>query len=178
MNRTGKVLGSVFIVLGMLILLKNLEIIEPFWNYVDLGYIIKRFWPILFFILPGIFFHLSYFSGRKKDAGVLVPGGILLTLGVAFQINMIFGGWDIMWPVYIFSVAVGLFELYAFGTREKGLLIPIGILSGLSVLFFIAFSANELLGFNIRSFIVPIVLIGIGLAVLFGGKGGKGRKEF
>ena len=178
MNRTGKVLGSIFIILGALFLLKNLNINEPFWNNFNIGSIIAVFWPSLFLLLPGVLFHLGFFSGRKRDPGVLVPGGILLVLGAAFQINMLIGGWDIMWPVYIFSVAFGLFELYAFGTREKALLIPIGILSGLSVLFFISFSANRLLGFSTKPFIVPAILIGIGLIVLFGGKGGKGRKEF
>ncbi len=174
MNKTGKVLGSILIVLGVLFLLSNLDIIKPFWNNFNIGMFFANFWPALFLLLPGTVFHLDFFSGRKRDPGILVPGGILLVLGVAFQINMLFGGWDIMWPVYIFSVAFGLFELYAFGTRDRGLLIPIGILGGLSVIFFISFSATRLLSFNIKPFIVPAVLIGIGLAVLFGGK--KNRK--
>lgn len=181
MNRTGKVLGSIFIILGVLFLLKNLNIIGPFWSYINIGYIMSivfKFWPVLFLFIPGILFHLGFFSGRKRDPGVLVPGGILLILGAAFQINMLFGGWDIMWPVYILSVAFGLFELYAFGTRDRGLLIPISILTGLSVLFFISFSANRLLSFNTKPFIVPVALIGIGLLVLFGGKRGNNRKEF
>lgn len=175
MNRTGKVLGTIFILLGALFLLKNLDIIEPFWSYFDIGSIIGRFWPALFLLVPGLIFHINFFSGRKKDPGILVPGGILLVLGIAFQINMLFGGWDIMWPLYIFSVAFGLFELYAFGTRDKGLLVPIGILGGLSVIFFISFSLGRFLSFSIRPLIVPVILIGAGLMVLFGGKG-KGWK--
>lgn len=178
MNRTGKVLGSIFIILGVLFLLKNFDIIGPFWSYFNIGFIISRFWPAIFFLLPGLLFHLGYFSGKRRDPGVLVPGGILLVLGAAFQINMLFGGWDIMWPVYIFSVAFGLFELYAFGTRDRGLLIPIGILGGLSVLFFISFSANRLLSFNTKPFIVPVVLIAVGLLVLFGGKGSSHKQKF
>lgn len=178
MNRTGKVLGSIFIILGLLFLLKNLNIIEPFWSYFNIGSIIARFWPIIFLLLPGLLFHLGYFSGKRRDPGVLVPGGILLVLGAVFQINMLFGGWNIIWPLYIFSVAFGLFELYVFGTRDKGLLIPIGILGGLSVLFFISFSANKLLSFNTKPFVVPVVLIGIGLLVLFGGKGRSGKQKF
>ena len=178
MSRTGKVLGSIFIILGVLFLLNSLNIIEPIWRYFNIGSIISLFWPALFLLLPGLLFHLGYFSGKRRDPGVLVPGGILLVLGAAFQINMLFGGWDIMWPVYIFSVAFGLFELYAFGTRERGLLIPIGIIGGLSVLFFISFSANRLLSFNTKPFVVPYVLIGIGLMVLFGGKGNHGKQKF
>jgi len=174
-NRTGKVLGSIFIILGVLFLLKNLDIIEPFWSYFDIGTLVARFWPSLFLLLPGLLFHINFFSGKRRDPGVLVPGGILLVLGIAFQINMLFGGWDIMWPLYIFSVAFGLFELYTFGTRDKGLLIPIGILGGLSVIFFISFSASKFLSFNTKPFIVPAALIGIGLLVLFGGKGKSGK---
>jgi hypothetical protein len=178
MNRTGKVLGSIFIILGALFLLRNLNIIGPIWQYVNIGRIIGTFWPSLFLILPGLLFHLGYLSGRKKDPGVLVPGGILLVLGAAFQVNMLFGGWEITWPIYIFSVAFGLFELYVFGNRDRGLLIPIGILTGLSAIFFFVFSVKTLLGINTQSFIVPAVLIGIGLIVLFGGKGNGGRQKF
>jgi hypothetical protein len=177
MNRTGKVLGSIFIILGGLFLLRNLGIVGPIGHYVNIGYIIGTFWPALFLILPGLLFHLGYFSGRRKDPGVLVPGGILLVLGAVFQINMLFRVWEVTWPLYIFAVAFGLFELYAFGNRDKGLLIPIGILTGLSAIFFL-FSVEKVLSFSTRSFIVPAVLIGIGLIVLYGGKGSGGRQKF
>ena len=181
MNRTGKVLGGILIILGALFLLRNLNIIGPIWHYINIGRLfglIGKFWPSLFLILPGLLFHTGYFSGRRKDPGLLVPGGILLVLGAAFQINMLFGGWGFTWPVYIFAVAFGLFELYVFGNRDRGLLIPIGILTGLSVIFFFVFSVKSLLGFNTSSFIVPAVLIGIGLIILFGGKGNGGRQKF
>ena len=178
MNKTGKVLGSIFIILGVLFLLSNLGVIEPFWNKINIGFLIGRFWPILFLLLPGLIMHLKFFSGTRRDPGVLVPGGILLVLGAAFQINMLFGGWDILWPVYVFSVAFGLFELYTFGTRDRGLLIPIGILGGLSVLFFLSFSANKLFSFNTRPYIVPVFLIGVGIIVLFGGRGNKGKNDY
>ena len=138
MNRTGKTLGSIFIIAGILFLLANLDIIDL--HFLNIGFILSRFWPLLFLILPGLLFHMGFFAGRNKNPGLLVPGGILLVLGVAFQINMLFGGWDILWPVYIFSVAFGLFELYIFGGRDKALLIPVGILTCLSAVFFISFS--------------------------------------
>lgn len=175
MNRTGKVLGSIFIILGALFLLRNLNIIGPF--HINIWYILGRFWPTILLLL-GLIFHFSYFTGKRNDPGVLVPGGILLVLGSVLQVNMLFGGWGIAWPVYIFSIAFGLFELYAFGNRDRGLLIPIGILGGLSVICFIAFSADDLLGFSTKPYIVPAVLIGIGLIVLFGGKGTAGRQKF
>lgn len=173
MNRTGKVLGSILIIFGILFLLKNFTIFDPLWHVFNFGFIISRFWPTLFVILPGVLFHTSFISGNKRKPGLLVPGGILLVMGLAFQINMLFGGWQIMWPVYIFSVAFGLFELYMFGSRERGLLIPIGILTGLSVLFFLSFSLNRLLHFNASPFVIPMVLIGIGAFILSGAKNSR-----
>ena len=170
MNRTSKFIGSILIIIGVIFLLANLNIID-----ISFGFIISRFWPSLFLLLPGVFFHMGFFAGRNKNPGLLVPGGILLVLGSVFQINTLFGGWDILWPLYIFSVAFGLFELYVFGNREKGLLIPVGILTGLSVIFFMAFSLNELLGFNAMPFIFPAILIIIGIYVMRKGSKNDGK---
>lgn len=169
MSRTGKVLGGILIVLGAVILLTNFGFLDPFRNILSIG----KLWPSFFLILSGLLFHAGYFSGNGRHPGLLVPGGILLVLGIAFQINMLFGGWDIIWPMYIFSVAFGLFELYIFGSRERGLLIPIGILTGLSTIFFISFSLRKLLDFNTQPFALPLLLIGIGLIILLGGKRNK-----
>jgi hypothetical protein len=175
MNKTNRVLGAILVILGALFLLKNLNIVNPLFDIFNFGFIISKLWPSLFLIIPGLLFHYGFFRGRRKDPGLLVPGGILLVLGIVFQINMLFGGWNITWPANIFAVAFGLFELYAFGNREKGLLIPIGILGGLSVIFFTAFSLNQLIGLNARNAITPLVLIIIGLIVIFGG---RRKKEF
>jgi len=175
MRKTGKTLGIVLVVLGVLFLLKNLGILGP-WKLISVATLLRltgRFWPLLFLILPGLLFHSAYFSGSRRNPGLLVPGGILLVLGLAFQFNMLFGGWGFTWPLYIFSVAFGLFELYIFGSRDQGLLIPIGILTALSLVFFIAFSLNNLLSFNTKPYAIPVVLIIMGILVLSGGKGKK-----
>ncbi|MGE5614320.1 MAG: hypothetical protein ACM3XR_07930 [Bacillota bacterium] len=169
MHRIGRVLGGILVILGAMLLLMNTGLVKPFSDILSIG----KLWPLYFLILPGLFFHAGYFSGNGRHPGLLVPGGIFLVLGIAFQINMFFGGWDIIWPLYIFSVAFGLFELYLFGHREKGLLIPIGILTGLSVIFFISFSLRRLLDFNTQPLAFPLLLIGIGLIILLGGKRGK-----
>lgn len=165
MNRkTNAILGTIFVVLGALFLLDNLGIVNPFRYIFSIG----NLWP-LFVLLPGLIFHYAFFAGNRKDPGLLVPGGILLVLGTTFLISTFFHAWHITWPLYIFAVAFGLYELYLFGGREKGLLIPVGILGGLSVIFFMTFSINELFGYSTRKFLTPLVLIVIGLAVLFGG---------
>lgn len=167
MKNTGKVLGGILVCLGVLFLLQSLGLFS-FWSV--LGFIISRFWATLFIILPGLLFHLKFFSGSRRDPGILVPGGILLVIGATLQFNMLFGGWGVTWPLFIFSVAFGLFELYCFGNREKGLLIPVGILGGLSAVFFFSFSLSEILGFETGPYAIPVVLIIIGLLVLAGGK--------
>jgi len=175
MSKSNRILGAILVILGVIFLLKNMNIFNPLFDVFNFGFLISKFWPSLFLILPGLFFHYGFISGRKKDPGLLVPGGILLINGITFQINMLFGVWDITWPLYIFAVAFGLFELYAFGNRDKGLLIPIGILGGLSAVFFTAFSLNKIFGYNASQFITPLLLIIIGMIVIFGG---RRKKEF
>ncbi len=75
---------------------------------------------------------------------MLVPGGVLLVVGLVNQISFMFNIWHILWPGFVFAPAFGLFELYWFGKKEKGLLVPVGILTALSLIFF-ASSVKEAL---------------------------------
>ncbi len=155
-------IGGIFIVLGLFLLFGKLEIL-------NVGTAVSQFWPALFIILPGLLFHAGFFKGGRIQPGLLVPGGILLFLGICFQISVSLKAWEIMWPGFIMAVAVGLFELYYFGNREPGLLIPVGILGGLSVIFFATISFESVMPYELRRLIVPIVLIGLGLAIVSGG---------
>ena len=118
-------------------------------------------WP-LFLLIPGIVFELSYFIYRK-DAGLLVPGGILITYGLLFLVNVNYG-WHLMdnlWPIFPLGVAIGLFQLYLFGGREKGLLIPVGILGAVSLFFLF----NNLLFVDFR-LLAGILLVVIGIWII------------
>ncbi|MCD1259814.1 hypothetical protein B5M42_013320 [Paenibacillus athensensis] len=133
------------------------------------GSIFTYFWPSLFVLPLGVFFHwLYFFILQRRGVGVLVPGGILFTAGIVCQLSMLFDLWHLLWPGFILAVAVGLFELYWFGGRNKWLLIPINILAVLAVVFFGVFSVGYLLGslFGGQP-ILAIVLIAAGAAVLF-----------
>lgn len=154
-RRSTMLIGLVLILIGVAYLLRNLGIFEIYFDIFDLGFIFSRFWP-LFLIIPGLIFHFSYFTAKTPDAGLLVPGGILLVMGFTCQISMLFDVWGYMWPGFILAVAVGLFELYLFGTREKGLLIPVFILGGLSLIFF-----SVMLGriWILRTYLIPAILI-------------------
>jgi len=166
-NRNNVVIGGVFVALGLIFLLGNLNIVRVRFNIFDIGFFISHFWPAMFLIFPGVIMHLTFFSGKNKDAGILVPGGILLVVGLTCQISMLSGWWVNTWPGYILAVAVGLFELYLFGNREKGLLIPVAILGIISLIFFDNFTLNWFFGLRLKSILVSAVLILLGVSIIF-----------
>ncbi|WP_020619971.1 hypothetical protein [Paenibacillus daejeonensis] len=133
------VLGAVLLLFGVFLFLGQSI------NY-STGQLFAYFWPTLFVIPLGLFFHWMYFSliGRN-GVGLLIPGGILITAGFICQIAMLFNNWYYMWPGFILAPAVGLFEFYWFGYRNKWILLPVQILTVLSLLFFAIFTAGGLL---------------------------------
>lgn len=155
MNRNSNiVIGVILIAMGTLFLASNLGYLNFTWNYI---------WPLAL-LVPGIYMHFAFFTGIDKNPGILVPGGILTTYGALFYAN-VFLGWHIMsdlWPMFLIGIAVGLFELYIFGNRDKGLLIPVGILGsiGLSALL------RTYIRFDIKGFVIPVILIVIGIAII------------
>ncbi|MCQ6561451.1 hypothetical protein [Paenibacillus mendelii] len=134
------IFGPLLILLGAYLLFSNgPESYGP-------GTIFGYFWPTLFVIPLGLFFHwLYFFMTNRRGVGLLVPGGVLLTAGLVCQVSMLFDSWGYTWPGFILAAAVGLFELYWFGGRNRWLLIPINILTVLSLLFFAVFSVGSLL---------------------------------
>ncbi|SDT20435.1 hypothetical protein SAMN05444162_3405 [Paenibacillaceae bacterium GAS479] len=139
MNRQAKaVVGAALVLLGAYLMLQQGTRIGP-------GDIFGHFWPSLFIIPLGIFFHWMYFSMLQRRApGLLIPGGILLVDGVLFQFAMLLDNWEYIWPGFIFAVAFGLWEFYWFGNRNRWLLIPINILLVLSLLFGAVFSISAI----------------------------------
>ena len=153
MKKINYIFGFLLLFIGVLLILSNFGVIEIVWD---------NLWP-LFLLITGIVFELSYFIYRK-DAGLLVPGGILITYGLLFLVNVNYG-WHLMenlWPIFPLGVAIGLLQLYLFGVREKGLLIPIGILGIVSLFFLI----NNLFFIDFR-LLAGIVLVIIGIWIIF-----------
>jgi len=159
MKKINYLFGIFLLLAGGLLILANFGIIEIAWDNI---------WP-LFVLIAGLFFELSYFVSRK-DAGLLVPGGILITYGLLFSVNVIYGWYliDNLWPIFPLGVAIGLFQLYLFGGRDKGLLIPVGILGAVSLFFLV----NNLLYVDFR-LVAGIVLVLIGILIIFN----KGKKD-
>jgi len=153
MKKINYLFGLFLLFIGVLLILANFGVIEIVW---------ENLCP-LFLLIPGILFELSYFIYRK-DAGLLVPGGILITYGLLFLVNVMYG-WHLMedlWPIFPLGVAIGLFQLFLFGGREKGILIPVGILGAISLFFLI----NNLLFVDFR-LLAGILLVLIGIWVIF-----------
>ncbi len=155
-----RIFGVILIVLGSLFALDHLQMIRLSWAVL---------WP-LFLLLPGIAFHAAFFDNPRNNAGLLVPGGILTSYGLLFLAAAIVG-WQILqvlWPVFILGVALGLFELYLFGPREPGLLVPTGILTVIGGLF-LAINVFHLGG----GLIIGMILIAAGIIVVV--RGGSER---
>jgi len=148
--------GFFLIIVGILLFISKLFSIQLF----NMG----RLWPI-FVLIPGLCFNFAYFSTRKGP-GVLVPGGILTTIGLLFffetMTNWHFAGYT--WPIYPLAVAVGLFQLYIFGGRKRELLIPVGILTLVSATSFV----SMIFGNINTSLVVPAILVLLGVYLVFG----------
>ena len=160
MQKKNIIVGSLFIIFGIILGINLLT---------DLDF---EFWP-LFILIPGIVFEVSYFNSRgKASPGLLVPGGILIVIGILFFIETL-TKWEYTaytWPVYMLAVAVGLFQLYVFGKKDKGLLIPISILAGL----FVIFTVGNLTAIKeYFMYIGPSVIIIIGIVIIFAGRSAR-----
>ncbi|UCF04459.1 MAG: hypothetical protein JSV33_11025 [bacterium] len=146
--------GVIFILVGLAILLAAFGAfrirIDVIWTYIV--------------ILIGIVFWFGFITDRTK-VGNVMPGTVLLTVGLLFN-YCVRHGWDNMsylWPFFILAPAFGFYALYLFGGRDRGVLIPAGILTILGVIFLLQ-SYDD----SIR-YIGPIALIVIGALLIFRG---------
>ena len=125
-------------------------------NYLDIDF--EQIWPVVL-IIPSIAFFVMGFRDRTQF-GLFMPATMLLILGILFFTCQL-QGWQLMrslWPLFMMAPGLGLLMMYLFGRRETGLLIPAGILMGLSVIFLL--SENGFCQFW------PVILILVGIGVL------------
>ena len=152
--------GMILIIMGAMLLINKI------YFFVDLN--IGNLWP-LFVLLPGLAFEFGYFI-EKKNPGLLVPGGLLTSLGLLFLFEA-FSQWSYAaytWPVYPLGVAIGLFQLYVFGKHTRGLLIPVFVLTMVSFLGFGVILYGSVYTWINIDLIVPITLIFLGGILLIG----------
>lgn len=149
-------------IMGALLVLFGISMVFGQFGFFNMGWLFRISWPMIF-IMISVFFFLGYLSRRPYGAGLLVPGGIMLTLGVTFLIGEAFN-YHLVWPGFIAAPAVGLLLLYIFSERRSaGLLVPIGIILTVASVCFI----SELL--NIWDITWPgfIMAPAIGLFLLY-----------
>ncbi|HEX7055914.1 MAG TPA: hypothetical protein VF260_01790 [Bacilli bacterium] len=152
-------LGAVLILFGVYLYVNGHAVI-------DTGTLFGVFWASFFVIPVGLFFHWLYFGVIRKGVGLLIPGGIILLTGIVCQIATLLDGWSYLWPGFIFAVAGGLFEFYWFGSRNKWLMIPISILTALSVFFFAIFSLGAFLSRVSGQPVIAIAFVFVGALLL------------
>lgn len=163
MRRNNSLLGGVLVIIGGVLLASRVLFRSSFFT---LGP--DDFWPMIILIL-GIGFELAFFISMKAP-GLLVPGGILTTYGILFFFEVMtkwrFAAYT--WPVYLIGVAIGLFQLYLFTGRHKGLLIAIGIIGGIAAACFMIILFRIFLGTVDIGLAIPVVLVLGGLVMVFG----------
>ncbi len=170
MKKNYSLIGTLLIAVGaVLLVLKMLFGIE----FLNLN--TGDFW-VFIVLLFGLTFEFSYFlTGRNP--GLLIPGGIITTIGMLFMFEVATNWYfaEYTWPVYILSVAVGLFQMYLFSNREKGLLIASLIIAGVSAFFFACMFLNTILTFIRPSLFIPVALIAAGIAIFASGRKTRGQ---
>jgi hypothetical protein len=142
--------GLALIGLGFIFLADNLD-------YIELDF--SAVWPLLV-LLAGISFGIGYLK-NKKNYGLLMPATIFIVMGFVFWYCTV-TGWDAMytlWPFFLIGPGLGFYLMYILGEREKGLLIPAGILAGLGLLFLFRYS--RVLKYW------SVILIGIGVYMIY-----------
>lgn len=100
----------------------------------------------------------------KNDDSV-IAGFVLIILGSVFLLNAVFG-WHLLWPLVILFPALVIFVVYArSGFTDHGVIIPIIILSAISLLF-LSFTLGVFLWGDL-SWLWPVFVLapGVGLFV-------------
>lgn len=112
--------GIILIFIGVVAILTNFDIINPDW---------EELWTYIIIIL-GVVFWLGFIFDRSKD-GLIMPGTILLTYGIIFNLSARFAWADMedLWPFFILGPAFGFYAMYIFGRRDRGILVPATILT-------------------------------------------------
>jgi len=152
--------GLILILVGILLLLAafgtfRIEL-SVIWTYIV--------------ILIGIVFWIGFITDRTK-VGNVMPGSVLLTIGLVFN-YCAREGWEHLthlWPFFMLAPAFGFYALYFFGGRDRGILVPAGILTILGAIFLL-----QSYDYSVR-YIGPIALIVIGALLIYRGTVAKKR---
>lgn len=146
--------GLILIALGIIIILHSTGVFRIDWDVI---------WTYVIIFL-GVIFWLAFLFDRS-DVGVLMPGSVLLTVGLVLNYAAR-NGWytmNFLWPFFILAPAFGFYAMFLLGGRDRGLLVPAGILTVIGVIFLL-----QSMDYSVR-FAWAIGLIVIGALLLFRG---------
>jgi len=161
-RRHSLVPGFILIALGILIILHSTGIFRIEWDVI---------WTYVI-ILISVLFWLGFLFDRK-DVGVLMPGSVLLTVGLVLNYAAR-NGWHVMnylWPFFILAPAFGFYMMFLLGKRDRGLLVPAGILTVIGVIFLL-----QTMDYSVR-YAWAIGLIVIGALLLLRGLRNRGEEN-
>ncbi|MNP33749.1 hypothetical protein D3C76_1270100 [compost metagenome] len=166
MNKKSGVAGLLLIVLGILLLtgkyIPQVDSSETLFSV---------YWPSMTILFIGMVLHLIYMLTEwKGNEFLLIPGGILVALGIFFQISVHFEGWVYMWPTFILAPAIGIGEYYFLGGRPKWALIPIGALISVSCILLLVFTVGHFVNYHAVQLLVAFLFIVFGVFILFGSR--------
>jgi hypothetical protein len=153
-KRPSLVPGLLLVLVGIAFLLANLGVFSIRGDLI---------WTYLLIIIGAVFW-LGFLFDRSR-IGNLMPGSVLLTLGLLFHYTSTHGWHTLgyLWPFFILAPAFGFYAMFLFGARERGLLVPAGILTVIALFFFLQGTSRDL------RLIWPALLIVFGVLFLFHG---------
>jgi undecaprenyl pyrophosphate phosphatase UppP len=161
MKKSNYFVGLLLIAVGFIVI-----ILKALFNFKVLELSTDDFW-VLIVLLMGLSFEFAFFLAGKYP-GLLVPGGIITTIALLFMFEVA-TDWsftEYTWPIYILSVAIGLFQMYLFSRREKGLLISSLIIGGVSAFFIACTFIKDITSILRPEIFIPVALISGGIALL------------
>ncbi len=125
-KRHSLVPGLILIALGIIIILHSTGIFRIDWDII---------WTYVIIFL-GVLFWLGFLFDRR-DVGALMPGSVLITVGLVLNYAAR-NNWytmNYLWPFFILAPAFGFYAMFLLGNRDRGLLVPAGILTVIGVIF-------------------------------------------
>ena len=133
-------------------------------------------WP-LFIVLPGLLFLAIAILGDKKVAGFIMPGTIITGTGLLLWVQNTTGHWEswaYAWSLYPVFVGLGLTFLGRRTGNANSEKTGRGLVTWGIVAFLVLFAFFEVLIFGglagLGNVLVPLLLIGVGAYLLFGGR--------
>jgi len=153
-KRPSLVPGLLLVLVGIAFLLANLGVFSIRTDLI---------WTYLIIIIGAVFW-LSFLFDRSR-LGNLMPGSVMLTIGLLFY-HASTHGWNTLsylWPFFILAPAFGFYAMFLFGARERGLLVPAGILTVIALFFFLQGTSRGL------KLVWPALIIALGVLFLYRG---------